>query len=193
MPMSENLGKIDHIVVLMLENRSFDNLLGWLHDPKNPPPFNDIPAEGRRINGVTADTSNPIPDFAGGGEVTVSKGEVMTNPNPDPGEEYYHVNTQLFGTVRPEGNRYATDPPRVKSRRVLLEILLAIYYWVGGLFGGGKMIFKAPFNLPRPPLVPKMNGFVQDYIGNFKATQGRDPTRDEFGVIMECFPRTRCR
>ena len=24
------LDKIDHIVVLMLENRSFDNMLGWL-------------------------------------------------------------------------------------------------------------------------------------------------------------------
>ena len=190
MPASEYLGKIDHIVVLMLENRSFDNMLGWLHDPKNPPPFDEIPAEERRIDGVTADTSNPIPDFAGGGKVTVSKGEVMTNPNPDPGEEYYHVNTQLFGTVHPERNRYATDPPPVKSKKALLEILLRIYYWVSGLFGGkkGKKQFKAPFNLPPPPVVPKMNGFVQDYIGNFTATQGRAPTRDEFEVIMECFP-----
>lgn len=193
MPVSKNLGKIDHIVVLMLENRSFDNMLGWLHDPKNPPPFDDIPAEGRRINGVTADTFNPIPDFAGGGKVRVSKGEVMTNPNPDPGEEYYHVNTQLFGTVCPEGNRFAIDPPPVESKKILLEILLGIHYWVSSLFGGkkgkkGKKAFRAPFNLPPPPVVPKMNGFVQDYIGNFTATQGKAPTRPEFEVIMECFP-----
>ena len=29
MPVSENLGKIDHIVVLMLENRSFEKLHGF--------------------------------------------------------------------------------------------------------------------------------------------------------------------
>jgi hypothetical protein len=33
MPNVHSLRKIEHIVVLMLENRSFDNLLGWLYDP----------------------------------------------------------------------------------------------------------------------------------------------------------------
>ena len=27
--MANGLGQIEHIVVLMLENRSFDNMLGW--------------------------------------------------------------------------------------------------------------------------------------------------------------------
>ena len=31
------LARIKHIVVLMLENRSFDNLLGWLYDAEAPP------------------------------------------------------------------------------------------------------------------------------------------------------------
>ena len=31
----ENLGKIDHIVVLMMENRSFDQMLGYLDDGRN--------------------------------------------------------------------------------------------------------------------------------------------------------------
>ena len=31
------LSKIEHIVVLMLENRSFDNLLGWLYDHLDKP------------------------------------------------------------------------------------------------------------------------------------------------------------
>lgn len=35
--------QIQHIVVLMLENRSFDNVLGWLYDPANPAPFNRVP------------------------------------------------------------------------------------------------------------------------------------------------------
>ena len=36
----KNLSQIEHVVVLMLENRSFDNVFGWLYDPGNPPPFN---------------------------------------------------------------------------------------------------------------------------------------------------------
>lgn len=35
----DSLSKIEHIVVLMQENRSFDNFLGWLYDPANDPPF----------------------------------------------------------------------------------------------------------------------------------------------------------
>ena len=39
------LNDIEHIVVVMMENRSFDNLLGWLYDNQaNPPKFN-IPAQ----------------------------------------------------------------------------------------------------------------------------------------------------
>ena len=30
--------------------------------------------------------------------------ENMDTPNPDPGEEYQRVNTQLFGTIDPPGN-----------------------------------------------------------------------------------------
>jgi hypothetical protein len=38
-----------------------------------------------------------------------SNGRIMRSPTPDPGEEYAHVNTQLFGTVDPPGNAQATD------------------------------------------------------------------------------------
>ena len=33
----------------------------------------------------------------------------MNTPNPDPGEEYPHINTQLFGTVDPEDNRFQSS------------------------------------------------------------------------------------
>ncbi len=35
--MANGMSNIAHVVVLMLENRSFDNLLGWLYGPGNPP------------------------------------------------------------------------------------------------------------------------------------------------------------
>jgi phospholipase C len=45
MPDGNSLSKIEHIVVLMFENRSFDNLLGWLYDPANDAPFNIAPTD----------------------------------------------------------------------------------------------------------------------------------------------------
>ncbi len=39
------MNSIEHVVVVMMENRSFDNLLGWLYDNQtDPPPFN-IPSQ----------------------------------------------------------------------------------------------------------------------------------------------------
>ena len=53
MPTDESaLNRIDHIVVLMLENRSFDNVLGWLYDPDNKPPFDKVP-RGQKFEGVS--------------------------------------------------------------------------------------------------------------------------------------------
>src|SRR3712207_753278 len=101
--MNSNLEAFDHVVVLLLENRSFDNLLGYLYEP------NQVP-RGQIFEGVAGKAlSNPIPDYADQADrrvVPVAKGYVMDNPNPDPGEEYPHVNTQLYGTVLPETNRY---------------------------------------------------------------------------------------
>lgn len=51
---------IEHIVVVMMENRSFDNLLGWLYDNEtNPPPVNIPPASSAAsptFEGLKADT-----------------------------------------------------------------------------------------------------------------------------------------
>ena len=44
----------------MLENRSFDNLLGWLYDPANDPPFDGVPADFDGLYGKGL--SNTAPD-----------------------------------------------------------------------------------------------------------------------------------
>lgn len=82
------LNNIDHFVVLMLENRSFDNLLGVLY-PK-----------AADFDGLAGTESNPDPhgapiqvwNNAGTDEAT------MRTPHPDPGELWTDINTQLFGT-----------------------------------------------------------------------------------------------
>src|SRR6218665_349966 len=46
------LNKIEHFVVLMLENRSFDNMLGWLYSPGNPPPYHRSPPGQPEFEGL---------------------------------------------------------------------------------------------------------------------------------------------
>jgi hypothetical protein len=79
---NNNLDKIEHIVVLMMENRSFDNVLGWLY-PDNPD-----------FRGVNSAMSNPRPD---GSLAYVGKGTDFIAPFPDPNEFYENMYRQMFG------------------------------------------------------------------------------------------------
>ena len=83
--------KIDHIVVLMLENRSFDNLLGWLYDPANDEPYNVVPSDFDGLSGKSL--SNPAPD---GQSIPVGKTDDPYSPQPNPGEPYEHVYCQMY-------------------------------------------------------------------------------------------------
>jgi phospholipase C len=81
-----SLGQIDHFVVLMLENRSFDNLLGQLYPGR-------LDFEGLAGNEVNPDGF--------GGKVKVwtdpKDSANMWLPKPDPGELFVDINEQLFG------------------------------------------------------------------------------------------------
>ncbi|WP_299134635.1 alkaline phosphatase family protein, partial [uncultured Amaricoccus sp.] len=143
----------DHLVVLMFENRSFDNLLGHLYEPGTVP-------DGQSFNGLAGGAfANPSP----GGPVAAHVYDgatdwIMRSPTPDPGEEFPHVNTQIFGTVDPPGNA------RVEFKKM-----------------------HAPFNAPPGRTRATMDGFVADYINNFGATQGREPRSEEYAVVMGGF------
>ena len=85
---------LDHVVVVLFENRSLDNVLGRLYGP----------GDGKAFEGVIGkELSNPIPGWAehGAGRKVVPYGVTtdLDSPNPDSGEEWYHTNTQLFGTI----------------------------------------------------------------------------------------------
>jgi phospholipase C len=106
---ANQLSRIEHIVVLMLENRSFDNLLGWLHDPSNQPPFNSAPPSN--FEGVYGkNLSNPRTD---GKIVPVGKGSDVTAPFPDPGEPFQDVYAQIYGQKTTlYANAVTKEPPR---------------------------------------------------------------------------------
>jgi phospholipase C len=171
MSQSENqfgslLDTFDHVVVLMLENRSFDNLLGYLYSQQDPVP------PGKQFEGVDGkNISNPIPkawQFADGNgtlvtEVPVARisGVDLTTSNPpypDPGEDYPHVSTQLFNPEQP-------DPFNCE-----------------------------PYNVPFPLHGPSMNGFVNDYIVNYVNTEfpnapipSPEGFYDTYKYIMQCY------
>jgi hypothetical protein len=92
--------KFDHVVSVMFENRSFDNLLGRLYELGKVASFEGV---------LGKDLSNPIPSYAPDAERGVVPIHVATSldaPNPDAGEKHPHTNTQLYGEVAPEGNGF---------------------------------------------------------------------------------------
>jgi len=88
-----SLASVNHVVVLMLENRSFDHMLGFLYPGKVTP-------SGQPFEGLTGTESNP---GANGQPVTVFQIESSTPnaylmPGADPGEGYMATNSQLYGS-----------------------------------------------------------------------------------------------
>ena len=145
----------DHLVVLMGENRSFDNLLGYLYNA------DDLP-DGQTFEGLAfGEYRNTSPD---GSEVAAHvydgpTDEIMGRPNPDPGEEFPHVNTQIFDTIDP-----------VSNAELFVENM------------------KAPYNTPPSSTDATMSGFVRDYWINFqRLRKGVPPSADEAKQIMGSF------
>jgi phospholipase C len=146
---------LDHIVVIMFENRSFDNVLGRLYGPGEVESFEGV---------IGKNLTNPIPEWVENGAsrklIDYGIATNMNTPKPDPGEEYPHINTDLFGVVDP------------KNRFMPLS----------------KMV--APYNAPNPGQQPTMDGFISDYISAFTAEIGRQPTYEEYAQIMTGYAPT---
>jgi phospholipase C len=91
--------EIKHIVYLMLENRSLDNVLGWLYDdPKGPPHPNFIPKTTSSIpyNGLKPDTywnENNRGTKVYASKINPAEGQYI--PDVDPNEDYAHVQKQI--------------------------------------------------------------------------------------------------
>jgi phospholipase C len=107
-----NDSRIEHFVVLMLENRSFDHMLG----------FSGIPG----IDGLTGAETNP--DTTGAPVQVSNNAQYIGDYEPDPGHELPDVNIQIFsnqqatpGTAPPmQGfiqsyNIVCNDPNRAKD------------------------------------------------------------------------------
>ena len=145
----------DHIVVLMGENRSFDNLLGYLYTKDDLPAGETFAGLAFGEHANTAPDGTRIPAHVYTGETD----RIMSFPDPDPGEEYPHVNTQLFGRF---------DPP--ENARLQASAM------------------RPPFNAPEPGAEPTMDGFVADYAAHVGKLAGdRQVSSEEVARIMGSF------
>ena len=143
----------DHVVVVMFENRSFDNILGRLYSAaeKTRSDFDGI-NQGSYSNKGPDGADIPAYVYEG------STDTVMQQPQPDPGETYPHVNTQLFDIIAPETNAHVE-----------------------------RYGHRHPYNAPSPGQQPSNSGFVTDYIVNFRIAKKREPKPEEYRVAMGGF------
>jgi len=89
----------EHVVVLMMENRSFDQVLGWLYPSA-------VPRAGQHFNGLAG--RRQTNRAANGEEVaahrfTGTAEDVLIRPTVNAGEGYAHTRQQLWGTRDADG------------------------------------------------------------------------------------------
>ena len=90
------LDTFKHVVVLMLENRSFDNLLGYLYEDGVPEGKNYAGLQGSNFK---IQVPKCVKDHQEHPYLSPYKGRDYHLPFPDPGEVYQHVNTQIYNHI----------------------------------------------------------------------------------------------
>ena len=122
---TNQLGKIEHIVYLMLENRSFDQMLGFLYSDSG----NTSPA-GHAFDGLTGEEWNPddlgrqIPVY----KITANDPHPYLMPGADPGEGFQNTNYQLYSTDDPTPGAQADNKGFVLNFKSAVASDLAKHY-----------------------------------------------------------------
>lgn len=108
--------KIKHVIILMLENRSFDNVMAWLYNETSPPSHfipMDIEHSFLGLSESTLDQYTNVLKNSNGdvvytcapikGVPSVQSTKFLNSPQYDPHESFPYVNTQIFSSTG-EGN-----------------------------------------------------------------------------------------
>jgi phospholipase C len=78
--------EIEHLIVLMMENRSFDHMLGFLNSPAYP--IEGLDRSNLPTNDPSVGTA-PVP--------VTEDARTVNDLNPDPAHDFLNVNVQIFG------------------------------------------------------------------------------------------------
>jgi phospholipase C len=154
--MANQLGKIDHIVQLMLENRSFDHMLGFLYADSG-----NVSPAGHAFDGLTGAESNPDET---GRQVQVYKidptdPDRYLMPGGDPGEGFQNTNYQLFSTDDPEAGAQPTNQGFVTNFKSAIASDLAKHY-KDSLPGTQPSQIMGMYT---PELLPVLSGLAKGY------------------------------
>ena len=138
---------IRHVIVLVLENQSFDRMLGWV----------TLPDPAQRLDGVTGRESVPASPSDPGDLVPVSK---ISTPDayvtdPSPGHSLDDATLQIFG------QRRVPDPPVPTNSGFVLS------YSEQPARGGrpvGPVVGRTIMQCLDPDLVPVISALAQNFV-----------------------------
>jgi phospholipase C len=155
-PMTNQLSMIQHIVVLMLENRSFDHMLGLLYAEHG-----NVSPAGQAFEGLRGNETNPN---QGSKPVAVfpigaSGANRYFMPGADPGEGYQATNAQLFGTDTAPTPPLATNQGFVNNFRYTLG-------WEDTAPGWKPLAGTQPSDIMgvyTPTLLPVLSGLARGF------------------------------
>jgi phospholipase C len=154
--MGNLLSTIQHIVVLMLENRSFDHMLGFLYtDQGNKSPT------GQAFEGLTGKESNP--DSKGKPvqiyRIKSTDKSAYFMPGSDPGEGYAATNSELFGDVT------APTPPVATNKGFVTDFAYTLG-WESKKPSWGMLPGTVAGNIMgmfTPEMLPILSGLARGY------------------------------
>ena len=150
---------IRHVVVLVLENQSFDRMLGYV----------TLPDPRQKLDGITGRESNPVSPTSPGDLITVSK---ATTPDayvtdPSPGHSFDDAIVQLFA------QRQVPDPPVPTNNGFVLS-----YSEQPGPGGKplGPVVGRTIMQCLDPALVPVISSLAQNFVVRSMVLVGSRPT-----------------
>ena len=154
--MPNQLGQIQHIVQVMLENRSFDQLLGFLYADTG-----NVSLAGQAFDGLTGEESNP--DDTGRRvmvhRIQASDPHPYFMPGADPGEGFLNTNYQLFATDDPAPGAVPTNGGFVVNFKAAIASDLAKGY-KDTLPGTAASDIMGMYT---PKLLPVLSGLARGY------------------------------
>jgi phospholipase C len=146
-PMANQLGQIQHVVQLMLENRSFDHMLGYLYAETG-----NVSPAGDAFDGLTGQESNPDSNGAPVQVYQIQPGDPhpYLMPGGDPGEGFQNTNVQLFSTDDPDAGAAPTNQGFVVNFQAAIASDLAKGYTdtIAGTQASQIMAMYTPQLLP---------------------------------------------
>ncbi|HEX4809834.1 MAG TPA: alkaline phosphatase family protein [Bryobacteraceae bacterium] len=152
---NNQLSSIKNIVVLMLENRSFDHMLGLLYAESG-----NVSPTGQPFEGLTGQESNPGTDGSPTPVFSIAPSDpnAYLMPGADPGEGYTATNSQLFGSTT------APKPPVATNKGFVTDFS----YTLGWESNEGRSIIAGTtassiMGVFPPKMLPVLSGLASGF------------------------------